>query len=71
MLRELKCVVADKKGKLIGRDGSAAAAVAGGVYLGTPVADGDNVGQHILLFRHTILDSDGQLLYFITQPLSY
>ena len=40
-------------------------------YLGTPVADGDNVGQHILLFRHTILDSDGQLLYFITQSLSY
>ena len=55
---------------MIGRDGSAAAAVARGVYLGTPVADGDNVGQHILLFRHTILDSDGQLLYFITQSLS-
>ena len=49
---------------MIGRDGSAAAAVAGGVYLGTPVADGDNVGQHILLFRHTILDSEWATFVF-------
>ena len=68
---QLQCV-ADKKGKLI-EEGLAPALPPwpGGVYLGTPVADGDIVGQHILLFRHTILDSDGQLLYFVTHSLSY